>query len=87
LFKFKCTACHKVNKDFIGPPLTGVTQRRSPEWIMNMILNPEKMLAENAIVKALFEEYKTPMENQKLTEDEARAILEHYKRGTIHKTP
>ncbi|WP_208889277.1 c-type cytochrome, partial [Polaribacter sejongensis] len=41
LFKNKCSSCHKVNRKFIGPSMEGVTARRSPEWIMNMILNPE----------------------------------------------
>ena len=40
LFKLKCAACHKMDKRRVGPPLGGVTQRRSPEWIMNMALNP-----------------------------------------------
>jgi len=79
LFKVKCTACHKINKKFIGPELKGVIQRRSPEWIMNMILNPEKMLVENKIAKALLEEYKSPMVNQNLTKEEARAILEYFR--------
>jgi cytochrome c len=38
LFKTNCTACHKVEKRFIGPSPKGILERRSPEWIMNMIL-------------------------------------------------
>ncbi|MGV6845770.1 MAG: c-type cytochrome, partial [Lutibacter sp.] len=51
IFKAKCTACHKIGKRYIGPALKGVTQRQSPEWIMNMILNPEKMIVENETAK------------------------------------
>ena len=79
LFKTKCSACHKEDKRFVGPALAGVTERRTPEWIMNMILNPEGMVAENPIAKQLLAEYLSPMANQSLTEDEARKILEYFR--------
>ncbi len=77
IFKAKCTACHKISKRFVGPGLKGVTKKQTPEWIMNMILNPEVMVVENARAKELLIEYSAPMANQSLTEDEARAILEY----------
>jgi cytochrome c len=79
VFKAKCSACHKISKRFVGPGLAGVTERRSPEWIMNMILNPEVMVAENPIAKKLLAEYLAPMANQNLTEKEARQILEYFR--------
>lgn len=79
LFKTKCSACHKIEKRFVGPAMAGITERRTPEWIMNMILNPEGMVAENPIAKQLLAEYLSPMANQSLTEDEARAILEYFR--------
>lgn len=79
IFKAKCSACHKISKRFIGPGMTGVTQRRTPEWIMNMILNPEEMVQKNEIAKQLLKEYNAPMANQSLTEDEARKILEYFR--------
>lgn len=79
LFKAKCTACHKISKRFIGPGLKGITERRTPEWIMNMILDPELMVKENEIAKQLLAEYNAPMANQSLTEDEARKILEYFR--------
>lgn len=79
-FKAKCTACHKISKRHIGPGLKGITERRSPEWIMNMILNPEEMVQKDPIAKKLLVEYNgAPMANQNLTEDEARAILEYFR--------
>ena len=79
VFVAKCTACHKTDKRFIGPAPKGVLERRTPEWIMNMILNPEKMVKENEAAKKLLMEYIAPMANQNLTEKEARAILEYYR--------
>ncbi|MDF1517891.1 MAG: cytochrome c [Lutibacter sp.] len=82
IFQAKCSACHKISKRVVGPALAGVTERRTPEWIMNMILNPEKMVAENPAAKKLLEEYLAPMANQNLTEDEARKILEYFRTKT-----
>jgi mono/diheme cytochrome c family protein len=75
-----CTACHKPNEKFIGPPPVGVLERRSPEWVMNMILNPEVMIVQDPLAKDLLMEFNgAPMANQNLTEDQARAILEYFR--------
>jgi mono/diheme cytochrome c family protein len=78
-FKTKCSACHKMSKRFVGPALAGITEKRTPEWIMNMILNPEEMVAKNPEAKKLLAEYLSPMANQNLTEKEARSILEYFR--------
>lgn len=75
-----CVACHMVDKKFIGPAPNGILERRSPEWVMNMILNPEKMVKEDPLAKDLLEEYNgSPMVSQNVTRDEARAILEYFR--------
>lgn len=79
LFKTKCSACHKTDKRFVGPALQGITERRSPEWIMNMILNPEEMVSDDPIAMELLAEYLSPMANQNLTQEEARKILEYFR--------
>ncbi|NQV38305.1 MAG: cytochrome c [Candidatus Marinimicrobia bacterium] len=79
LFINKCTACHKIYKRKIGPPLVGVTKRRAPEWIMNMILNPDEMVMKNDAARKLLMEYIAPMANQSLEEHEARALLEYFR--------
>jgi len=79
VFEAKCTACHKTNKRYIGPSPQGIFERRNPAWVMNMILNPDEMVAEDPIAKALLAEYASPMANQNLTEDEARAVVEYFR--------
>lgn len=75
-----CTACHKPTEKYIGPAPTGVLERRSPEWIMNMILNPEEMIQKDPIAKQLLMEFNgSPMANQNLTQEEARAVLEYFR--------
>lgn len=79
LFNTMCIQCHKINERYVGPALSGITERRTPEWIMNMILNPEEMVKEDPIAKDLLAEYYSIMANQNLTEEEARKILEYFR--------
>ena len=80
VYKKMCTACHKVGKKFIGPPPNGVFKRRTPEWVMNMILDPEGMVKNDPLAKALLMEFNgAPMVNQNLSKEEARAILEYFR--------
>ncbi len=77
-YKAICTACHMPEQRMIGPAMKGVFERRSPEWVMNMILNPDGMLKEDPIAQALLKEYNNAiMLNQNLSEEQARAIAEY----------
>jgi mono/diheme cytochrome c family protein len=77
VFKEKCTACHKLEDKYVGPPLGLVTKRRTADFILSQILYPEQMIANNDTVKALIAKYPTPMANQHLNFDDARAVLEY----------
>ena len=80
LFKTNCTACHKTTKRFIGPNPTGILERRSPEWVMNMILDPKLMTEEDQCAKDLLIEFNgAAMANQNLTEAQSRDILEYFR--------
>ncbi len=80
IYEVKCIACHNISEKLIGPPQAGVLKRRSPEWVMNLMLNPEEMLKKDPIAIELLKEYNNiPMTNQQLTEEEARAILEFFR--------
>lgn len=80
VFMQMCTACHKPDKKFIGPPPKGILERRSPEWVMNMILNPEIMIQKDPIAKQLLMEYNgAPMANQNLSKEQARQVLEYFR--------
>ncbi|HOW26459.1 MAG TPA: c-type cytochrome [Bacteroidales bacterium] len=80
LFKQMCSACHKPDQKLIGPAPKGILKRRSPEWIMNMILAPDKMVLQDPIAKQLLVESNlAPMANQNLTEEQARKILEYFR--------
>lgn len=75
-----CLACHRPDKKFIGPAPQGILERRTPEWVMNMILNPQVMVNEDLLAKDLLQEFNgSPMANQNLTEEQARAVLEYFR--------
>lgn len=80
LFTNDCTACHRTDAKLIGPALQGVLDRRSPEWVMNMILNPQEMIKEDPTAKELLIKFNgAQMIDQNLTEEEARAIVEYFR--------
>lgn len=80
IFQAKCTACHKMDERHVGPAMADVTNRRNPEWIMNMILNPDEMTKKDPIAYELIAEYIAPMANQSLTIEESRALLEYFRK-------
>jgi cytochrome c1 len=77
VFTTKCSACHKLDQRYVGPELGTVLSRRTPAYIMNMMLNPEGMLKEHPAAKELLAQFMTQMPNQHLTQDDARAVLEY----------
>ncbi|WP_424964354.1 cytochrome c [Ekhidna sp.] len=80
IFETNCSACHKVDKRFIGPSPKGIMERRSPEWIMNMILDPQLMVEQDRCAKDLLVEFNgAAMANQNMTEEQARDILEYFR--------
>jgi mono/diheme cytochrome c family protein len=80
IFSGTCSACHKLDQRYVGPALGGVTKRRTPEWIMNMILNPSGMTTQDPTAKALLGEYMTQM-SVNATQDDARAVLEFFRKN------
>lgn len=77
VFEMKCSACHTLTADrVVGPGWAGVTKRRTPEWIMNMITNVEVMLEKDPEAQKLLELCLTRMPNQNVSVGDARDILE-----------
>ena len=79
LFDSKCAMCHMMNQCKVGPLMQGVTKRRKPEYIMNMILNPVEMTQSNATAEDQMQKYGMQMPAQNLSEEDARALLEYFR--------
>lgn len=77
IYDGKCLACHKLTGDkVVGPGWAGVTKKRQPVWIMNMITNVDVMLEKDAEAQKLLEQCLVRMPNQNVTVEDARKILE-----------
>jgi len=77
IYELKCQACHKLTDErIVGPGWKGVTQRREPHWVMNMITNVEMMLEKDPEAQKLLEQCLVRMPNQNITKEDSRQILE-----------
>ena len=77
IYELKCQSCHKLTTErVVGPGWAGVTRKRKPEWIMNMITNVDMMLETDAEAQKLLEQCMVRMPNQNISKEDARKILE-----------
>ncbi len=81
IFALKCAACHKLDERYIGPPLRDVLDHRTPEFVLNMMLNSWEMTQRHPTVKEMLAQYYTPMPNQDLSEEDARALLDYLRQA------
>jgi mono/diheme cytochrome c family protein len=82
IYEMKCSACHKLtDQRFVGPGWNGVTKRRPPEWIMNMVTNTDVMLEKDVEAQKLLELCLTRMPNQNVSIGDARDILEFMRKN------
>lgn len=82
IFSAKCFACHKLTTEkLVGPGWKGITDRRSPEWVMNFITNTQVMLDRDLIAQADLVTCLVRMPNQDLTDEQARNILEFMRKN------
>ena len=77
VFDRLCASCHKPNERYVGPALGGVVGRRTPEYVMNMILDPASMTRQHPEAKKLMATFMMEMPNQGLTPEQAREVLEY----------
>ena len=78
----KCASCHKMTDEkLVGPGWKGVTERRTPQWIMNFITNPDPMIDKDPEVQAQLEICLVRMPNQGISDEEARGILEYMRKN------
>ena len=77
IFAAKCEVCHAMEEDKIGPSLGDVTERRSPEFAINFIMNPGENVLNHPVGLDLIEDHHTEMPYRDITMDEARAVYEY----------
>jgi hypothetical protein len=76
-YELKCQSCHRLTDEkLVGPGWKGVTARRTPVWVLNMITNVDMMLEKDPEAQKLLELCMVRMPNQNLTTEDARKIFE-----------
>ena len=79
-FESKCFACHSVGAgDKMGPDVLGVTKRRSEDWLARWLKSPDQMLKTDPDAQAMLKQYKVPMPNQGLSDEEVRQYIAYFK--------
>jgi mono/diheme cytochrome c family protein len=77
IYDVKCQSCHRLTDErIVGPGWEGLTKKREPHWLMNMITNVDIMLEQDAEAQKLLEQCLVRMPNQNISKEESRAILE-----------
>lgn len=86
IFGNECAMCHELDTPMVGPALRDVARRRSPEFIMNFLLNTVVMEKRDPAARKMVKEYRMAMPKEFLTREQARALLEYF-RDVMGKTP
>jgi mono/diheme cytochrome c family protein len=82
VYEVKCASCHKTTDEkLVGPGFAKVTDRRTPEWIMNFITNTEEMIEKDQAAQKMLEECLVRMPNQNLSDADARGVLEFLRKN------
>lgn len=82
----KCATCHYLDDRKTGPPLRDITKRRSPEYVLNQILNAEQMGKLHPDGRKLVAQYAQYMTIQGVTREDAMALLD-FLRAEADKPP
>jgi hypothetical protein len=82
VYEVKCASCHKLTDErLVGPGFAKVTDRRTPEWIMNFVTNTDEMIEKDPAAQKMLEECLVRMPNQNLSEQDARSVLEFMRKN------
>ena len=88
LFKQKCTSCHALDRQVVGPALKGISGRRSEEWLIKWVKNSQALIASGdaEAVKVFNEFNKTVMTPfPELSDDDVKNIIAYTDKGDAPK--
>jgi mono/diheme cytochrome c family protein len=83
LFEKQCSGCHAIGGgDGAGPDLKGVGTRRSADWLLRVITEPDKLGAEkDATQTGLVKKFGSEMPNLGVGRDDAKKIISFLQGG------
>ena len=92
VFKANCAACHKIDKDFVGPALKGTQARweenSSLDNLYKWVQNSQGLVEEgDAYAKKLFSKWGSVMPPQSVSNEEIDALFEYVEAEQIGTPP
>jgi len=86
IYSAKCQSCHKItNEQLVGPGFKGVTERRTPVWIMNFLTNTDEMIDLDPGLQEQLEVCMVRMPDQALTEIDAHSMVEFFRNNDANR--
>jgi cytochrome c2 len=92
IFTSRCTACHAIEKNVVGPALMGVDQRREEKWIISFVHSSQTVIKSgDTAAVSLFKKFNSTVmpDHPDLTDEQIRSIISYIKleSKTIASTP
>lgn len=82
IYSAKCQSCHKLtDEQLVGPGFAGVSERRTPVWVMNFLTNTDEMIDLDPALQEQLEVCMVRMPDQALTDNDAHSILEFFRKN------
>jgi len=82
IYGAKCQSCHKTTDErLVGPGFKGVSERRTPVWLMNFLTNTNEMIDVDPAMQDELEICMVRMPDQALTEIDAHAFVEFFRKN------
>jgi cytochrome c551/c552 len=85
IFTTRCTSCHNVNAQVVGPALANVEQRQTTDWIISFVHSPKTMIQKNdKNAVALYNQFNQIImpDHSDLSADDIKSILSYIKSET-----
>ena len=85
IFTTRCTSCHNVNAQVVGPALANVDQRRTVDWIVSFVHSPKTLIQKNdKQAVALYNQFNQIVmpDHSDLSSDDIKNILAYVKSET-----
>lgn len=78
IFTNTCALCHELDSQKIGPPLRNIAKDRTPQFIMNLLLNTSGMQKTDPYIKKLIVKFNNiVMTDPGLNKAQARSVVEY----------
>lgn len=82
IFTSRCTACHAIDRNVVGPALMNVDQRRNEQWIIAFVHSSQTVIKSgDTTALTLFKQFNSTVmpDHPDLTEEQIKSIVAYIK--------